>query len=88
MQPNSSLSQLFDTMTISSCKEKVVKAVFEIDLAHERAARVAKAGVAAAALVARAEHVISDAVQRQQARAPPALRRRDHGQGHLLQSVR
>lgn len=56
-------------------------------LTKQRSARVAQAGVAAAALVARTEHVVRDAVQRQQPRAPPALRRRYHRQLHFLESV-
>lgn len=43
-------------------------------LAHERATGVTEAGVAASALVAGAKHVVGDSVQRQKARAPPALR--------------
>lgn len=42
-------------------------------LAHERATGITEAGIPAAALVAGAEHVVGDAVQRQKPRAPPAL---------------
>lgn len=57
-------------------------------LTHERSARVPQTGVAAAALVARTEHIVGDAVQRQQARAAPALGCRDYWEFYLLQCVR